>query len=290
MSKGIPILPNHPKNPVGQVGRIRKARGVRTKQLRAVKKWLRDYILAIPFEIIVTNAKVYEFQISVSELERVTGEINSQMILNGNDQLIVDQALAAYEDGTAQSVVNLANISEDYTRSVTQVLASQPYQRRVALASSRIFEGMQGFNLDTSRDLGRVLSQAISDGRSPLQIVGEISERFKVAKYRAERIARTEITQSLRRARWDEARGAEELGIKLSLMWLSALSPTTRKSHADKHGNLYSVEYARVFYSEDANAINCKCSQVEVLVDKDGKPATPDIVNRQKQKRRESLT
>lgn len=281
MAEGIPILPNHPSNPAGQTARIRRANRVTTKQLRAVKKWLSKKFLRIPFERIVTNQVRYEYEISATELSRVSAEIETRMVLEGNNQVIVNQAISAYEDGTGQSVTNLLNISDDYTRSITKVLRSSAYQKRVALASSRVFEEMKGFDVATSKRLGSVLAQAIDDGVNPLQIVNKLSAEFGISKARAKRIARTEITGALRRARWDEARDAQEnLSIRLKMMHLSALSPTTRETHSERHGSLFTVKETREFYAVDANGINCKCSQVEVLTNKDGSPKTPKLVDK----------
>ena len=281
MAEGNPILPSNKRNPVGQVMRIRRADAITRKQLLAVRRWLTGIIRSLSFEKIITNAVRYEYAISVTELQRVTDQILMRMTQEGNNQGIVNQALGAYEDGTGQSVINLANISDDYTRSITQVLSSIPYQRRVALVSSRVFEELQGFDADTAKDLSRVLGRAIDDGVSPTAIVGEISERFGIAKFRAARISRTEITSALRRARWDEARDAQErLSIRLKMMHLSALSPTTRQTHSARHGELFTVKETREFYAVDANSINCKCSQVEVLTNKDGSPKTPKLVDK----------
>jgi hypothetical protein len=39
----------------------------------------------------------------------------------------------------------------------------------------------------------------------------------------------------------------------------------------------------REFYAEGANAINCSCAQVSVLLDENGEVATPGIVERVRQ-------
>ena len=54
------------------------------------------------------------------------------------------------------------------------------------------------------------------------------------------------------------------------MMHFSALSPTTREDHAARHGEVYTVDEVAEWYSVDANGINCKCTQVEVLLDENG--------------------
>ena len=41
------------------------------------------------------------------------------------------------------------------------------------------------------------------------------------------------------------------------MLWASALKPTTRASHARRHGRVYTIDEVRDFYSRDGNAINC---------------------------------
>lgn len=285
--KGKPILPKSRSNPVGQVQRIRKTRARFRKQIRSVEKWLLQTLHDIPRESIKVNiigifVNRYEYQISVPELNRIVEEINTRMF-NMPKEFFLDQVRRSYEEGTGQAVANLSKITDDYTRTITQVLAGVPWQRRVALISARIFEDMQGFEAETGRELGRVLRQGIENGIHPDDISKDIRARFGVSKTRADRIARTEVTQALRRGRWDETTEAQErLDIRTKLLHISALSPTTRKTHAARHGGLYTVQQVREWYAEDANAINCKCTQVEVLVDSKGNPLTPDVVERVK--------
>lgn len=72
-------------------------------------------------------------------------------------------------------------------------------------------------------------------------------------------------------------------GLKTLLVHISALSPTTRHTHAVRHAHLYTNEEVRDWYSKDGNSINCKCSQQSVLVDADGKPEYPDTISKLKQ-------
>ena len=167
-------------------------------------------------------------------------------------------AQAAYQEGTALAAFNLSGLTDDYARTVTQVLASEPYIRRSALAGARVMEEMKGFTAETSTDLARVLMIGIQDGRNPLDLARDLRDRFSISKARAERIARTEINAALRRGRLDEAQDTQErLGITTGMLWASALSSSTRRSHAARHGKVYTLDEVKQFYSRDGNAINC---------------------------------
>lgn len=77
----------------------------------------------------------------------------------------------------------------------------------------------------------------------------------------------------------DEA-DCRKLGIPHRFMQLSALSPTTRNSHADRHGLLFTGDEVRHWLAQDDNAIGCKCSFTLVLVDSSGNPQFPDVLDR----------
>ena len=69
----------------------------------------------------------------------------------------------------------------------------------------------------------------------------------------------------------------------MTQLWFSALSPTTRKAHASKHGTTATTQENREFYSKDGNQINCLCSQSPVLANK----RTGEILQKPLQKRME---
>ncbi|PVP08902.1 phage head morphogenesis protein, partial [Salmonella enterica subsp. enterica serovar Agona] len=46
-----------------------------------------------------------------------------------------------------------------------------------------------------------------------------------------------------------------------------------------RHGKLYTTEEVREWYSINGNAINCKCTQVSVLVDEAGNPLYPNVID-----------
>jgi len=165
-------------------------------------------------------------------------------------------------------------------------LASEPWQRRVALIRSRVFEQMEMFNGDTATELGRVLSQGVEDGLNPRDVARDIRKRFGITERRAETIARTEVGSALRRATRDETQDARErLGIQTAMLWFSALSPTTRVSHARRHSLTYSPQEVAEFYSQGGESVNCKCSQQPVLLNEDGTPMLGSLKQRMEKQR-----
>lgn len=199
-----------------------------------------------------------------------------------------DQAKAAYQGGAATAERSLRTILDDST-DLTKPLVGTPFLQRVAYVKARVFEEMKGFLGTTGARLGSVLLEGLADGDSIVVIKSRMIEEFGIASSRAETIARTEVIGALRRGRTDQAEAAAaELGIEIQMMWFSALSPTTRQSHAERHGQTYTPDEIRDFYSEDGNGINCKCSQVEVIM-KDGKPLQEKLVARETDRRKAFL-
>lgn len=72
----------------------------------------------------------------------------------------------------------------------------------------------------------------------------------------------------------------ERYGLRVAYMHISALSPTTRKTHAARHGQLFTAAQVRNFWSIEENRTGCKCSIAEVIVDESGTPIVPAILER----------
>ncbi len=288
-SKPAPLPAHWRSNPAGQVRRFRRVAGDLKRHNRGVQEWLIEQVEAISVDAIevttndaryAINERVYEYQIDAEELRRIIRELQRRTGEAPTDEVIAT-VRQTYQEGTGLAVEALRGLTDEYTRELTAVLQSQPWLRRVALIESRVFETMEGFTGDTGRDLARVLSEAVEIGQSPMELKKTIRRRFGVSDTRAERIARSEITQAYRRGRLDEAEDARErLGIRTMMVHMSALAPTTRADHAARHGNLYTPQEAREWWARDANSINCRCSVTEVLVNEDGQPTTPELVER----------
>lgn len=283
-----PILPRNIEDPTGA---DRLERGAINKFTEKLKQIGRDYpklLERIPNQPVVN--KRYTYQIDKLLLESILSQgndlIDSILMDGGADNLWLfeDYVDIAYGRGTAQTFANLSAQSSAYQAGAESLIAlkrSEPYTRRVALVQARVFEEMKGFTASIQADMTRILADGIGRGLNPKDIAKALSTQAGIKQGRANRIARTEITTALRRARWDEIEDAKDrYGLKTMLMHISALSPTTRVTHAARHANLYTVEQVREWYAIGANPINCKCNQVEVLVDKDGNPLVPTIQDR----------
>lgn len=295
-SSNAPILPTNLHDPEGTNAPVKKASKDLNKRLREVVELYIGELEQIPATVFVTNAERYAYQLDNGLLQSLLQSLDwlvDEILLEGGEPNLwfwSAYVQPAYERGTAKTVRNLARQSPAYKAeraTLRDVMQTDAYSRRLILIRAREFEEMKGFTATVKGDMARVLTDGIARGRNPLEIARNLREQTGIEEFRAERIARTEINTALRRARWDEAEDAQErYGLKMMQMHLSALSPTTRRSHAARHGNLYTVEQARDWFASGANSINCKCSSTEVLVDNNGEPIVGFITERAQAMRR----
>lgn len=287
-----PILPGNLSDPTGVDRLERGAINEFARRMKKVAKVYQSILDRIPASPAVNQR--YTFDLDTTLLSMLLNNASAFVdeILYGNSDtdfwLWSDYVKPAYQRGTAQEFASLSQQSPVYAagqESLEQVLLSEPYRRRLSLQCARTFEEMKGLSAQVKTDMARILTDGVGRGQNPLDIAERLNEQIGIEQRRANRIARTEITTALRRARWDETDEAtEQYGIRTKLMHLSALSPTTRRKHALRHAHLYTTEEVRDWYSVDGNAINCKCTQVAVLVDADGKPLNPNVVDMAKKR------
>lgn len=286
----FPILPTNPRDPEGTDGPVSKAGREFKRRIKAATELYVDAIERFPRQVIQVNVERYVYQLDQgilkSLLDNIGWLVDEIMLESGEPNLWFWAGFVkpAYERGTAKTIRNIARQSPAYKAeraTLSDVITLEPYQRRLILLRAREFEEMKHLTADIKADMARILTDGMARGRNPLAIARNLQEQTLIENYRAERIARTEINTALRRARWDEYEDAQqEYGLNMKLMHISALSPTTRRTHAARHGNLYTVEQSRDWFAQGSTSINCKCSTVEVMVDNDGKPLMPAIEER----------
>ena len=275
-------------DPTKQSGTRRRAMGNIRRRLLGAKREVQALVKSLP-STLVANRTTYEYKLD--DLRMQTVDIRIREIINKWFETQTDgrparffmnpYMSASYSMGTEDSVVRTAMLAAPAGYStadisqldVEQIFKSGIYQRRVELVYGRTFNEMKGFSGDTATDLARVLSQVVTDGDSPRVAQKIIAERFGVADSRAAKIARTEINRAYTVARAEQADDTKKrLGIDVRMIHRSSLLPTTRVKHANRHGEVFTIQEQNDWWSEGANRINCYCSTSEVVFSKDGKP------------------
>lgn len=250
-----------------------------------------------------TNAKRYEYEVTASMMDRTMDTIAAilqQDLLDGNDFWTTRFWMNVYlsdsvQDGTLDSFESALRITEGTPvessiaiLDAQQQLASPVYQDRLRLVHGRVFEEMKGLTAEMKSQLRVTLTEGMARGVGIRDLKGMINKRLSVGLVRAERIARTEINQAYRTSYMDEAKQLNETALadddwEIRQIHRSALSPTTRKHHADRHGKIFTIQQQRDWWAVDGNAISCLCSTLDVLINK----KTGEILQKKLQARME---
>ena len=200
----------------------------------------------------------------------------------------------SYEKGTTDSLVSAKLITQGIDALSTNHIAilqaesqlqTPAYLNRISLVHGRVFEEMNGIVGDMVSQLRRVLTDGMARGLGVRDVSGMINDRLGVGLSRSKRIARTELNKAYTDAYMDESEelneNLKEDDYSIRAMHVSALSPTTRKSHALRHGTIHTAKQQRNWWDTGSNRINCLCTVIDVLINlKTGESIQQDLIER----------
>ncbi len=224
------------------------------------------------------NAGTYIYDMSAAQLAdlfQIVQAILDGSLLDGGSQNLwaLGYVAAEYERGTLNAFTNLSVQSPAYASQTTlpQLLSSPAYQNQIAAAYVSTYSDWKGIS-DTARaDLANVIADSIGRGVNPRETAQIVSKRLDVSMAKAKNIAQTEQVGALREAQWNETEWTQErLGLKTAILWISALKPTTRATHAARHGKTFSLQEVRDFYARDGNRYHCYCGNIPCILNDDG--------------------
>lgn len=299
-----------PADPTGLESQRKKMAREINIRLSKVEKQVKTMFRRIPKErsrvTVITNSEqtvTYSYQITDQELEEMEALIafilaqellQTQTGIRPPNWYLNKNIEQVYRQGTLEEVRDFNQMINQAARDgrtinglppqqvdSQQVVFSQPYQIQVNRAQGDAFLSVKGLSDTTSAQVMQVIRSGIRGGNSPIEVSKQITERFDVSKSRAETIARTEINKSYNDAKMDGTRIlADRSGLRSGVIHVSALSTTTRQSHAARHGNVYTVPDQQSWWEQGANRINCKCTVRSVLIDKQGNVVQKDVLER----------
>lgn len=251
----------------------------REKESEAVKQWMGFNNEDAEPTLYQVNAGTYIYDMTAAQLAdllQVVQAILDDELLSGGPQNLwaLDYVAQEYQRGTLEAFNNLSVQSQAYASqtSLQHLLSSPAYQNQIAAAFVSTYSDWKGVSDAARVDLANVIADSIGRGINPRETAGLISKRLDVSMSKAKTIAQTEQVGALREAQWNETEWTQErLGLKTAILWISALSPTSRKTHMERHGHTYSVEDVRDFYSINGNRYNCKCGNIPCLLNEEGK-------------------
>ncbi len=234
------------------------------------------------------NAVRYEYQVDAQMMDNTMSVIHRILvedILSGSEfwttRFFLNSNLnEASADGTTDSFDSAVKIVEGTSAeaslavlSAEQQLAQPAYLDRLKLVNGRTFESMAGLTTDMKSQLRLTLTEGMARGVGIRDLKGMINNRLGVGMVRAERIARTEINNAYRGAYLSEAEDLNKDALQddeweIKQAHRSALSSTTRKEHARRHGSIFTISEQKDWWARNGNSINCLCSTLDVLVNK----------------------
>ena len=121
----------------------------------------------------------------------------------------------------------------------------------------------------------QVITQGFIQGKTIAQMTSSIQDAVNVAKYKAERIARTEFTRTANAGAYAATKDAEAMGIEIKRKWVATLDASTRPVHAALDGQIVGVDEpfkssaGEVMrpgeFSDAGQNINCRCTVVDIV-------------------------
>lgn len=278
-----PIIPGNKKDRTGTGGILRRAGASIRRRFELIERDVLAAFDRIPVYQVNDITQTVRYGITPQVLAMLADELQATLARwIGSDARSTEftfwwdaYVAEAAQLGTVQTSTNLAGLSASYAaaRSLTDVLFSPAYVERIATAKFKSYEHWTGLAAQQRADLAQVIGQAVADGLSPRAARKLIQERLQVGKAKALAYGQTDITDTLRMARVAEAEAAEaEFGLRMALLWTSALIPSTRSWHASRHGRTFAPAEVKAFYTEGGNRYNCRCATTEVLLDDEGRP------------------
>lgn len=285
-------------DPTGQARRRNRGAKTLVRRLQVAERQIKQLFRDIPkrrtqqTRIVNVAIPVYQYQINPREQEI----LNEQIRVVLNDELLESQAAMPpdwywkdnieppYRQGTLEETnrtnqlimagVIAGAIIDPFVTEATpeQVLTSRQYRQALQAAVNSNFNNIKTLSERTASQVIQQINAGIASGMTPTKIAVAISERFDVAESSARRIAETEINKAYTNAKLNAVDiMAVRTGLRAGVIHISALLSTTRAEHAARHGNAYTTGDQQQWWDSGTNRINCKCSVISVLIDRQGK-------------------
>lgn len=166
---------------------------------------------------------------------------------------------SATRSAVLQESAQLAALFDETVNTLTsdQIFVSETYRRTLRNSILNSYRLLDTLSTVTSSQVFEVIRLGVDGGLSKTAIRRQIVERFEVSKSRSKRIVDTEINRAYNDTRMNTIRANREAGANVAVMHISALLPTTRPHHADRHGKVYTVEQQERWWNISPNRINC---------------------------------
>lgn len=265
-----------PDDPTGQsINRNRLMREL-LRRISRIQQRVVEYVSSLPSQL-RPNRYVYLDVLPLDNAREVNDIIWGEMEMSKEDEEPlpwwwgIPLVEVAYRQGVIQQLTEANRIvaTTDNLRGVIPTdnyLTSKPYRDAVRYTVSSAHTSIKSLSEKMATDVLRMVNHGVEAGLSNIQITELVVDRFKVARSNAARIVDTEINTAYNNARIHAVQLIrDETGLDLRVQHISALLPSTRKHHADRHLSVYTPQQQLQWWAQGSNRINCRCSVRSVL-------------------------
>jgi len=270
------------QNPTGQAGRIRKAKADMKRRILSIEPQVRQMIESFPVRKVTINQVGYEYDIPPEQLESMFEELQilfyQALGLNIiQNWFFLEYIYPAYQEATLQSFTRMVTMAEglgvveEGQFQPEQFTVRQDYQKDQRSEATESFSNMKTYATEAASDITRAIITGAAAGASVASLLAAVRKRFTlIVGYKAERFASTEVERVYNDGRFFVQQFARDnLGLDLRVIHISALllpiGERTRRSHAARHGNIYTPKQQQDWWNEGANRINCHCTTLEII-------------------------
>lgn len=157
---------------------------------------------------------------------------------------------------------------------LSAVMNAPIHAEKLALAYTRVFSDLEGITEVMDRQIARILTRGISEGRSPYDIARGLANRVdKIGISRAQLLARTEVVNIHNESKLNSfAAIGEAIDQDVLVKWFTARDERVRSTHAARHNVIYTEEQARAMIGEP----NCRCTLLPVVDQPDATVSLPE--------------
>jgi len=224
----------------------------------------------------IEDLRNLEFNLQSSKLPALlaTGVFNIHLV--GRSQIWTDVLRAQPAAGVLAAVVLEHDFEplpfdeaiEYFRRKLN--LTPEQFERLRAAARAKAFTIADGASAQVRLSINELLEGALSDGLTLREFQSQAADVLDSAGVSArtpwywETVYRTNLQTSYQVGRWQQMTDPYVAERRPYLRYVSALLPTSRPSHREKHGHIFALDHAfwRRWYPP--NGFNCFCTAVSV--------------------------
>ena len=293
-TKRLPVPKKSLSDPAIQASNRRKATGQTNKRINGAAKevaaiWAAVEVEKVKEKEIKNNLTFYEYPNQVSITQEEINVIVDKWLNTKEGAIPFAWYFSEYDESAFESSVRQENewiavlaaaIIGFSIIDINTILRSERYRVALSTVQTENYRLIKNLSKKTSENVYKVIQDGIASGKSKSAIRRDIMTKFEIAKSSAKRITDTEVNKAANNARMSVIKTYNDAGENLGVMHISALLPTTRQQHANRHGKVYTVAQQTKWWNEGANRINCHCSVRSAPLTQNG-----EILNKEQQAR-----